>query len=97
MGALAGFGLALVLPCKAHAQEGDMMSLVLARNAQQTWERAALLAPGPMTKKPEPTVLVPIAKTSPAQKIIDESERCTVEWHSQRRKKPSRIICYTKG
>jgi hypothetical protein len=86
---------ALLASCGAYAQEGQLASLREVEAFEQTWRRAALLPDGPMTPKPQPIVVI-ARKRNPVQDIIDESERCSVQWRSQRARRPSRIVCYAK-
>jgi hypothetical protein len=79
-----------------HAQEGVTATVARVNDTEETWRRAAILVPGPQwgpavrEAVPDP----PKARQDPIQKVIAESSRCRVDWHSQRAKRPSRISCW---
>jgi hypothetical protein len=83
---------AVLAPCGAYAQDagGQLATLRDVQAFEQTWRYAAILPKGPMTPQP-PSV----KKRDRVQAIVDESD-CRVDWHSQRRKRPSRITCFAR-
>jgi hypothetical protein len=83
---------AALFPCVAIAQDagGQLATLRDVQAFEQTWRYAAILPKGPMTPPP-PSV----KKRDRVQTIVDESD-CRVDWHSQRRKRPSRITCFAR-
>jgi hypothetical protein len=88
----------LVNQCsQPRAQEGNMASLARVYDTEQTWRRAAVIVPGPAWGPAvrEAVPEAPKARQSGIQKVIDESERCYVAWHS-RRGKQSKIVCYAR-
>lgn len=93
---LAAAVLVCVVVINAHAQEGNTATVARVHDTEQTWRRTALIVPGPAWGGPlrEAVPDAPRARQNAIQKIVEESSRCRVDWHSQRAKRPSRISCW---